>query len=79
MKKRYILSAGAIGAAVTGYLLTGKFKTNKKESDTLLEDAGIPDQLANSSPAQRDNAKMVSEGSQFGVQYYNEVQEENAN
>ncbi|WP_373895897.1 hypothetical protein ACUL41_11080 [Virgibacillus natechei] len=95
MKKRYVLSAGAIGAAVTGYFLkdqenrdklkqnakivTDKFKANKNDEDTLLEDAGIPDQLAESSPEQRDNAEMVSEGSQFGVQYYNEVKEENAN
>ncbi|UJL47815.1 hypothetical protein KFZ58_08180 [Virgibacillus sp. NKC19-16] len=88
-------AAGAIGAAVTGYFLkdqenrdklkqnaknvTDKFKTNKNTGNTLLEDAGIPDQSSDSGPAQRDNAKMVDEGSQFGVQYYNEVKEENTN
>lgn len=41
---------------------------------SVLEEAGIPDQLNRIDLAQIENAKMVSEGSQYGVNYYNEVQ-----
>ena len=44
---------------------------------TILEDAGIPDQVGNGDLANMENAKMVSEGSQYGVSYYNEVRSEN--
>ncbi|WP_404452467.1 hypothetical protein LG329_19085 [Virgibacillus necropolis] len=91
MKKRYLLSGvGAVGAGVAGFVLkdkdkrdklkttvkntTSKFKNLNKE--TTLDDAGIPDQVENKDRAQLENAKMVSEGSQFGVNYYNEVKEE---
>jgi|SRR5690625_3450477 len=43
---------------------------------SILEDAGIPDQVGNIDHTQLENAKMVSEGSQYGVNYYNELQEE---
>lgn len=43
---------------------------------STLEEAGIPDQLDRVDVAQIENAKMVSEGSQYGVNYYNELQEE---
>ncbi|GAB3800005.1 hypothetical protein [Virgibacillus kimchii] len=46
-------------------------------SDSTFEDAGVPDQSGNKDLAQLENAKMVSEGSQFGVQYYNEYKDEN--
>jgi|SRR5690625_3844146 len=49
---------------------------NTKKNHSLLEDAGIPDQVGNGDHAQMENAKMVSEGSQYGVNYYNHVQEE---
>ena len=51
----------------------------KKEYEfySTLEEAGIPDQLDRFDLAQIENAKMVSEGSQYGVNYYNEMQEEN--
>ncbi|MFZ3579615.1 hypothetical protein [Virgibacillus sp. DJP39] len=94
MKKRYLLSGvGAVGAGVAGFVLkdkgkrdkfkdtvkstTSKIKNMNKES--TLDDAGIPDQVENKDEAQYENAKMVSEGSQFGVNYYNEVKEENEN
>lgn len=44
---------------------------------STLEEAGIPDQLDRIDLAQIENANMVSEGSQYGVNYYNEMQEEN--
>lgn len=77
MRKRVALSAlgvaGAIGAAATGYILSNK---ENKKTNTTFEDAGIPDQAPNRDLAQLENSKMVSEGSQFGVQYYNEAKEE---
>src|SRR5699024_2662160 len=43
----------------------------------LLEDAGKPGQVDGyDDEALLENAKMVSEGSQFGVQYYNEIRGE---
>ncbi len=75
----------AIGAAAGGalaYML--KDEDNRKQAvdkakslksnfsskdDMPLEEAGNPE-LSNF-----DNSKMVSEGSQFGVQYYNELTE----
>ncbi|WP_099157954.1 hypothetical protein [Virgibacillus ndiopensis] len=93
MKKRYVFSAiGAVGAGVAGYVLKDKenrdklknktkFLTQKvksfKDKSTTLEDAGRPDQTDNKDLAQLENAKMVSEGSQFGVNYYNEVTAQN--
>ncbi|TFJ94524.1 hypothetical protein [Lentibacillus salicampi] len=46
------------------------------QTDSTLEDAGAPDQVASKDFAQLENSRMVSEGSQFGVQYYNKVKEE---
>ena len=43
---------------------------------STLEEAGIPDQLDRADLAQVENSKMVSEGSQYGVHYYNMYQEE---
>ncbi|MGY0692254.1 hypothetical protein ACW2QC_05590 [Virgibacillus sp. FSP13] len=91
MKKRYVISAlGVAGVGTAGLFLkdranrdkairkvkslAGKFKTNDETS--ALDDAGIPDQTGNKDLAQFENAKMVSEGSQFGVNYYNEVKAE---
>ncbi|WP_100011086.1 hypothetical protein [Lentibacillus sediminis] len=84
---------GAVGAAAAGYFLkdkdnrqkmkeraqqvTDRLKNSQKNKDTTFEDAGVPDQAANNEPAQLENSKMVSEGSQFGVQYYNDHKEEN--
>ncbi|SFB18323.1 hypothetical protein SAMN04488072_10917 [Lentibacillus halodurans] len=49
---------------------------NGHEVDSTFEDAGAPDQAGKQDVAQLENAKMVSEGSQFGVEYYNQVKEE---
>lgn len=46
------------------------------EHYSTLEEAGIPDQLDRTDPAQIENSKMVSEGSQYGVHYYNLFQED---
>ncbi|HLR62251.1 MAG TPA: hypothetical protein VK097_07405 [Lentibacillus sp.] len=50
---------------------------NKEDQlDSTFEDAGAPDQAESKAPAQLENSKMVSEGSQFGVNYYNKVKED---
>ncbi|MGM8364265.1 hypothetical protein ACLIBG_02165 [Virgibacillus sp. W0181] len=72
MKKRHIASIGAVSVAA-GLWLKNKRKNNNKRS--TLEQAGKPDQIESEDHAQLENAKMVSEGSQFGVQYYNEAKE----
>ncbi|MGJ9458563.1 hypothetical protein [Oceanobacillus sp. CF4.6] len=92
MKKRYLLSAvGVMGASVAGYYLKDEKNRNKiKEvsngvtgkikgkTDSTFENAGVPDQSSETSDiAQLENSKMVSEGSQFGVQYYNDKKDEN--
>ncbi|MDV2582271.1 hypothetical protein [Alkalibacillus haloalkaliphilus] len=85
MAKKLILSSVvAAGAALTSYVLIDENRRNEikqkvkqvKESfngnDTNLpiEEAGNPelDDI--------ENSDMVAEGSQFGVQYYNEMKEE---
>lgn len=55
---------------------TDKVKNYGNGLNKTLEDAGKPDQSSEKDLAQLENAKMVSEGSQFGVQYYNENKEE---
>ncbi|WP_296363252.1 hypothetical protein [Virgibacillus sp.] len=89
MKKKYLYSAGAagvIGATVAGYFLKNKDKRDNVKRKvknyqnsirSTLEEAGVPDQSEDKGLEQLENAKMVSEGSQFGVQYYNENKEAN--
>ncbi|RWZ60739.1 hypothetical protein EQV77_05440 [Halobacillus fulvus] len=83
MRKRWMFTA--VGAVVGGALayflkdeenrqqvadktrdIQGKFT---KKDDLPIEEAGNP-QVSN-----LENADMVAEGSQFGVQYYNELTE----
>ncbi|OZU90447.1 hypothetical protein CIL03_04685 [Virgibacillus indicus] len=58
---------------------TNKVKNYGNGLSKTFEDAGKPDQSSEKDLAQLENAKMVSEGSQFGVQYYNENKEEMEN
>ena len=78
-EKRYILPiVGAIAALGVKYLQNKAEPSNSNTStltDTLMN-AGIPDQVDNTALDQLENSKMVSEGSQFGVQYFNEIAEE---
>jgi hypothetical protein len=79
VKKRYVVSA--IGLGVAGYLMGTKSKNNHSSStesqeideDLTFYNAGKPDQVDDLELDQLENAKMVSEGSQFGVQYYNNI------
>ncbi|MFD2208697.1 hypothetical protein ACFSMW_03150 [Virgibacillus halophilus] len=72
MKKRYLAAIGALGVgAATSY-----FAKRRNKDDAMSDpvtNAGVPDQVDQKDIAQLENAKMVSEGSQFGVQYYNEL------
>lgn len=93
MKKRNIFTAvgaSVIGAGAASYFLMNdhqktrlkdKFSDmvngTKMEQQSTFEKAGQPDQTPTKEPADLENSKMVSEGSQFGVQYYNEKREEN--
>ncbi|MFS0751973.1 hypothetical protein [Oceanobacillus sp. 1P07AA] len=87
MKKRYVVSAvGAVGAGIASYYLmdsNSRYKLKKmakssaKKVNRVFENAGVPDQSDEQELDQLENAKMVSEGSQFGVQYYNEKKNEN--
>lgn len=67
-----------------GYMLKSKVDglNNDNEDDdyfsSTLKNAGKPDEIDSIDRDQLENAKMVSEGSQFGVQYYNEYREDNA-
>ncbi|SIS38063.1 hypothetical protein [Salimicrobium flavidum] len=82
MRKRWkIALAGAITGGAAAYLmydderrtqLTEKVKQLNSTSDSNdmpIREAGDPE------ADNLQNAKMVSEGSQFGVQYYNELTE----
>jgi hypothetical protein len=91
MKKRNIITAvgaSVLGAGAAGYLLMNdnqkeKIKHSVKQvlnnqtenEESSFEKAGQPDQIDYRDESDLENAKMVSEGSQFGVQYYNEQKE----
>ncbi|MFD2925381.1 hypothetical protein [Halobacillus naozhouensis] len=87
MKKRWIFTA--VGAAAGGTLayfmkdednrqrvkdkaktVQANFMQDGQKADMPVEEAGQPEEVSN-----MENSKMVSEGSQFGVQYYNELTE----
>jgi len=79
MNRNLVIPAiGALTALGIGYVLINN-RGEKRGNGTLshsLENAGIPDQMDPKDESQIENAKMVSEGSQFGVQYFNEMSEE---
>ena len=79
MKKWMIPAISAVSAGAVSYVVLSdkkresikkifRFGLDKEKKNSLpLETAGLPEE------DQTDNAKMVSEGSQFGVNYYNKV------
>jgi len=88
MKKRYLFSLAAIAGTSLLYRKKraredhfDKIAKSKVEQgdhthlEETIRDAGIPDQTGEKDLAQLENAKMVAEGSQFGVQYYNELKD----
>src|SRR5699024_9636815 len=90
MKKRTIAAiAGSIGIGVLAgnmvrtNMYKGKTRFSDDEDDlcnkdeVVLEQAGTPDQVDGYDyESLLENSTMVSEGSQFGVQYYNETRGE---
>jgi len=80
MKKRYVVPlVGVAAAAGVTYLMRNRKNEGSLDSVKTVEDsfvqAGLPDQVDRLDDAQLENAKMVSEGSQFGVQYFTEAAE----
>jgi len=88
MKKRYLLSLATLAGAGIIYqkkrARSNHFDTiartkvavgSNTHLDETIKDAGMPDQVEAKDISQLENSKMVSEGSQFGVQYYNELKE----
>lgn len=83
VRKRWIATAvGAVAGGAIAYLLKDEENRSKvvdkaknlqdnfnTKSDMPIEEAGMPE------VADLENTEMVSEGSQFGVQYYNELTE----
>lgn len=70
-KKEIILSTiGAVGVGTLTFLVMNP-KNKRKETKTNLpiRKAGVPEE------DHTENAKMVAEGSQFGVDYYNKIKE----
>jgi len=81
MKKGLIIlavGAVAIGASAAGYFIREKQKSKNSVPDAFIN-AGIPDESADTGVSQLENSKMVSEGSQFGVQYFNHAKNDPAN
>ncbi|MFC0015855.1 MULTISPECIES: hypothetical protein [Allobacillus] len=80
MKKRLL---AALGAGAVAYVMSDenrKQKVMKKVEGLKNKYFGEKDQIPEVESGKPDfqnveNSKMVDEGSQFGVQYYNKVQE----
>lgn len=74
MGNKYVLSliAAALSFGLCYFWLTKEEQENEK-FDHSFKKAGIPDQMEDKDIANFENAKMVSEGSQFGVQYFNKL------
>ncbi|WP_342723015.1 hypothetical protein [Thalassobacillus cyri] len=82
LKKRWIFSTvGALGAGTLAYMLKdeerrGQWKGKAQSLFSKAEGSDLPVEAAgNPQEDNHENTKMVSEGSQFGVQYYNELTE----
>jgi len=66
-----------VAAAITSYFFIRNRSKNEPTSFVrTLMNAGLPDQVDELEADQLENSKMVSEGSQFGVQYYNQTLDE---
>ncbi len=72
---RTIVSSLASAMLVFSLFYLWKKRRRKEESSGFvrtLSMAGAPDQVEQTELDDLENSKMVSEGSQFGVQYFNE-------
>ncbi|HLR22846.1 MAG TPA: hypothetical protein VK100_03885 [Pseudogracilibacillus sp.] len=77
MNNKYLTAMfmGVITFIATYVILSRDEKEKNESFDLSMEKAGIPDQIESKEPTETENANMVSEGSQFGVQYYNHLPE----
>lgn len=76
MKKRWLFT---VLGTMSMFMLMAFARRNKGSSFEEyfpLKSAGKPDQTERADDTQLENSKMVSEGSQYGVKYYNELAEE---
>lgn len=87
LKNKFLISStSALAGMAIGYMIKSTMNNGNGQNDEdnqyyldqFLENAGKPDEIDSIERDQLENAKMVSEGSQFGVQYYNELRESNA-
>src|SRR5699024_8460765 len=78
MRKNYMLAIfTVVAAAITSYFFIRNRSKNEPTSFVrTLMNAGLPDQVDELEADQLENSKMVSEGAQFGVQYYNQTLDE---
>lgn len=66
-----------IVAGISSYFIIKRQAGSSETSwERTLINAGVPDQVDEYEMDQLENAKMVSEGSQFGVQYFNRTMDE---
>lgn len=66
-----IVVAVSLGAFLLTRMAFSKGKAEETNFVRTLSKAGAPDQLKQTEIDDLENSKMVSEGSQFGVQYFN--------
>jgi len=76
MKKRWLFTLLGTMSMLIIMALARKNKGTIFAEYFPLKSAGQPDQTERMDDTQLENSKMVSEGSQYGVQYYNELAEE---
>ncbi|RKQ37359.1 hypothetical protein [Oceanobacillus halophilus] len=72
-KSNKLLGLSILGTLVLIFISYLVKEEEKYSFHSSLELAGKPDQVSESNFSHVENAKMVSEGSQFGVQYYNNL------
>jgi len=76
MKNRWVYTLLGTISMVLVFLMTRKNRRLSLDKYFPLKSAGQPDQTERVDDTQLENSKMVSEGSLYGVQYYNEMAEE---
>lgn len=68
------LGAISVGTLASFYLIKSRKKINTEE--LTVAKAAFPDQLDIYEDDHFENTKMMSEGSHYGIDYYNEIRED---
>lgn len=76
MKNRWLYTLLGTLSMVVVFFITRKNRRLSLNNYFPLKNAGKPDQADRVDDTLLENSKMVSEGSLYGVQYYNEMAEE---